>query len=582
MGSYKEIDYEKMRALVNIKKGSGKSSLKKLEKLMKSKEDKKELSLLQQHKKVWQKEQVHLRHLLKRVEHETDVSISKFTNSEFSFLNDLYFEVTSLAESLKDSRTSFEESTVRPLFDLQEDLQCWMEENRDKLVLGIASEEHERVHNVAVSVKAQQKAILKKLKEDEETLQNELDEIMSDLGIEQVDMKLPHVHPGIPDEALEYECFHENLKANCLSEFYNMDYKHELHFKYLEEKYADVLKRAPIGFWSPNDHLCFLHIFEQYADQKHDKRMLYIDRMIRNLPHKTRSEIVEHEEWWFAFKSFQNQFRDQIHSWQRDRSDLLFKIRAVFSEANAANEAEKERSADREKQDKICKELHEKVRAFQLKKEEIMRLEVGIKEKREEEERDERRKVEEKEKSRRLKIKVKIDTYQAEKQQRMYDEREREKERLAQLQAEMETQRIRDKERIEFREKLLLEKEEKRKLAKEKEEQLEKEKEERLEALRRQVRIEASDDASRIFEPTKAYQAHQAAKFDEEKELQEPLFAINTFNTNQVLSDNRIKVENALRKAGVHNSDYARSVISKVAPPTLPRKDTVSYLFKHS
>ena len=70
---------------------------------------------------------------------------------------------------------------------------------------------------------------------------------------------------------------------------------------------------------------------------------------------------VEHEEWWFAFKSFQNQFRDQIHSWQRDRSDLLFKIRAVFSEANAANEAEKERSADREKQDKICKELHEKV-----------------------------------------------------------------------------------------------------------------------------------------------------------------------------------------------------------------------------
>ena len=52
------------------------------------------------------------------------------------------------------------------------------------------------------------------------------------------------------------------------------------------------IHRAPIGFWTPDDHLCFLHIFEQYADQKHDKRMLYLDRMMRNLPHKTRSEIV--------------------------------------------------------------------------------------------------------------------------------------------------------------------------------------------------------------------------------------------------------------------------------------------------
>ena len=243
IGSYKEIDYEKINALLKIKKGSGKSSLKKLEKITKAKDDKKEASLLQQHKKVWQKEQVHLKHMLKRIEHETDVSISKFSNSEFSFLNDLFFEVASLAESLKDSRADFEESTITPLLDLQEDLHCWMEENREKLMLGIASEEHEKVHNVAKSVKKQQETILEKLKEDEDLLQSELDEIMAELGIEQVDMKLPHVHPGIPDEALEYECFDEDLKANCLTEFHNMDYKHELHFKYLEEKYADAVKR---------------------------------------------------------------------------------------------------------------------------------------------------------------------------------------------------------------------------------------------------------------------------------------------------------------------------------------------------
>ena len=48
----------------------------------------------------------------------------------------------------------------------------------------------------------------------------------------------------------------------------------------------------------------------------------------------------------------------------------------------------------------------------------------------------------------------------------------------------------------------------------------------------------------------------------------------------QVLSDNRLKMENAFRQVGVHNSDYARHVLSKVAPPTNPRKDTTSTIFK--
>lgn len=243
VGNYKEVDYDKMNALLSIKKSSGKSSLKKLEKITKAKEDKKETSLLQKHKKVWQKEQVNLKHMLERIDHETDCCVSKFSSSEFSFLNDLYFEITSLGESLKDSRAAFQQSTVQPLLDLKEDLQCWLVENREKLLLGIAEDEHAKVAGVADSVRQQQESILERLKEDEELLQNELDTIMSELGIEQVDMKLPHVHPGIPNEAIEYKCLDEDLKANCLAEFHNMDYKHELHFKYLEEKYADVIRR---------------------------------------------------------------------------------------------------------------------------------------------------------------------------------------------------------------------------------------------------------------------------------------------------------------------------------------------------
>ena len=71
---------------------------------------------------------------------------------------------------------------------------------------------------------------------------------------------------------------------------------------------------------------------------------------------------MEHENWWLAFKSFQNQFRDQLYSWQRDRDDLFIKIKAVFAEANSEHEAEIERVADRQKQAHTCEELHQKVR----------------------------------------------------------------------------------------------------------------------------------------------------------------------------------------------------------------------------
>lgn len=50
--------------------------------------------------------------------------------------------------------------------------------------------------------------------------------------------------------------------------------------------------RSPTGRWSLDDHVRFQHILEQYADEKHDKRKLYIDRMMRDLSHKTRSQIV--------------------------------------------------------------------------------------------------------------------------------------------------------------------------------------------------------------------------------------------------------------------------------------------------
>ena len=44
----------------------------------------------------------------------------------------------------------------------------------------------------------------------------------------------------------------------------------------------------------------------------------------------------------------------------------------------------------------------------------------------------------------------------------------------------------------------------------------------------------------------------------------------------QIVSDPRVRVEQALREAGLHQTPYARQVLADIRPPRAPRRDTVS------
>ena len=46
------------------------------------------------------------------------------------------------------------------------------------------------------------------------------------------------------------------------------------------------------------------------------------------------------------------------------------------------------------------------------------------------------------------------------------------------------------------------------------------------------------------------------------------------------MSDKRFRVANALRKAGLLSTDYAKKVLSSIPPPHPPRPDQCSSLFK--
>ena len=48
----------------------------------------------------------------------------------------------------------------------------------------------------------------------------------------------------------------------------------------------------------------------------------------------------------------------------------------------------------------------------------------------------------------------------------------------------------------------------------------------------------------------------------------------------QIKKDARVRVERELRKMNLLETDYARKILSKVTPPSKPRRDNFSTIFK--
>lgn len=65
-----------------------------------------------------------------------------------------------------------------------------------------------------------------------------------------------------------------------------------------------------------------------------------------------------------------------------------------------------------------------------------------------------------------------------------------------------------------------------------------------------------------------------------ELDLQRPLFLLHSFTDRKVTSDLRFKVGEALRKAGLHATDYGRHILASLPPSQPPRPDQFSSLFR--
>jgi len=581
--TYKPVDYNQLALLTQVKRSAGERSRKKVEKLAHISKENKEHATLQEHKRIWINEYEHLLTLVDRTSRELIALRPPTPNFSYATkpLEEIYEDINDYEDFIYYDTEKFITSTVQPVHDLNEDIKIWIKENENKLRMNITSDEETmKIHNVINSVKQQQSHVIKQLNKDRQEIEKELALLLDTSEFNFVELKLPNIELDVPVDMIHFQCPDEELRESCFKEFNDLNEKYHQMLTSVEEKYDGVRFKVPWN-WSDEEHIQFIHITSQYANVTRNRRRLFLDRIKREMPQKLKEEVEEYEQWWMRRKTFQSHLKGIFHAWKRDQEDLKLHIETLFNEACDEYEHRQQNINNHIKQKFICNFLHEKLLEYKEEQLELMKLEASNRVEQERKEEEKRYEKEVKDQKKREREKKQILHYKERKFLHSAKQREHDHARMVELQEKQSVLRVHNMERVGYREELLLEKTQQQRRYQLQQEQEEIEKQKRLQRLRDQVEVHVVSDPSRILEPTEAIKHRNAAVCnDDVKDLQQPLFDIHTFTVDQVGQDKRLQIENALRRANIHMTDYARTLISNQPPPSVPRKDTLSTAFR--
>uniref|UniRef100_A0A8C3IT12 Coiled-coil domain containing 148 n=1 Tax=Chrysemys picta bellii TaxID=8478 RepID=A0A8C3IT12_CHRPI len=549
---YKPVDYKHLHALTEEKKKASANIQLKVKQVSKTN---KEQMLLKQHHQIWWQEH-------KRLNYKRNTSIAKML--------------------LTKERDTYQTNTVDPIWQLREDLkyrlsemQCYSSQKSCMEYEFIPIKVLEQVD----FVKEQQKTILELLNEEKLALEQELEDCKTKVLIYSFEEKTGLFHE-VPIQLLALECPYPDLKSSILNEFHKFADEYWSKLQEIDQQLKVISRNFG---WSEEDHWVYQTVINQYPSDLQSRRTLYLDMLQRHLPHKSRHDLVAHEKAWDQYHFARNQRRALILNWAQARKAFLLKAVMTIAEACAAHETEVMLANNRRKQQEICADLKGKVLQWRADQEETARLEAAIAARRKEKE-DEKEKIQkEKEMIQRAEEKEKVwkIIYWAEKQRKWQEMEEKDLQHLAELKKLMIEQATKDKERVKFRQELLEKRLMERKELSLQEAHEKEERERRLEALRQQVAIVAEIDPARMVADTVASKAKMGIGTEEEEcVLQRPLFTLHTYSEQQIISDPRVRVELALREAGLHKTLYAKEILPKIPPPKLPRRDMESTVFK--
>ncbi|NXI75210.1 CC148 protein, partial [Rhipidura dahli] len=570
---YKPVDYKHLYELAaEAKMASAKTQLK-INKTEQVSKLSKEQMLLKQHRQVWWQEHKRLSESRQKAEGE----MKTFLDEE-SQKNNFFFDLRDLEQKLSKERDTYQTNTLVPVWQLMEDLKLKLA--KMQCYLSKPSCQKPEINSVEVLqqikfMKKQQKAVLEGLILESLALERELEEYKKNVLMHSSEDK-NGLFLEVPPELLSLECPYPALRTVVIDEYQELASGYWTKLQEVDQQLEALSRNSD---WKEEDQWVFQTVINQYPSDLQRRRTLYLDMLQRYLPHKSRQELVVHEKAWDHYHSISNQRRVLLLTWAQARKAFVLRAVAAAAEAAAAHEAELVLADSRQKQLEICADLKAKVLQWKAQQEEAAKLEAAVAARRKEKEDERERLQREQETIRRAQDKEKLKKYWAEKELKWQEQEERDLQHLEELRKLMAEQAAKDRERVRLRrallQKRLLEKKELALLRARQQE----EKEKRLEALRQQVAVVAELDPARAVADTVASKARMGIGANEEFELQQPLFRLHTYSEEQVISDPRLRVELALREAGLHKTLYAREILSKLPPLKLPRRDMESTAF---
>ncbi|NXT70308.1 CC148 protein, partial [Chaetops frenatus] len=567
---YKPVDYKHLYELATEAKMASAQIQLKIKKAEHVSKISKEQMLLKQHRQVWWQEHKRLSESRQKAEEE----MKTFLDEE-SHKNKFFFYLRDLEQKLSKELDTYQTNALVPVWQLKGDLKLKLA--KMQRYLSKESCQKPEINSTEVLqqikfMKKQQKAILEGLILESLALERELEEYKENALVSSSEEK-NGLFLEIPPELLSLECPYPDMKTLVMEEYQELASGYWAKLQEVDQQLEALSRNSD---WKEEDQWVFQTVINQYPNDLQRKRTLYLDMLQRYLPHKSRHELVAHEKAWDHYHSIRNQRRVLLLAWAQARKAFVLRAVAAAAEAAAAHEAEVMLADSRQKQLEICAGLKAKVLQWKAQQEEAAKLEAAVAARRKEKE-DEREKLQrEQETIRRAQDKEKLKKYWAEKELKWQEQEERDLQHLEELRKLMAEQAAKDRERVRFRRALLEQRLlEKKELALQQERQ-----QQRLEALRQQVAVVAKLDPARAVADTVASKARMGIGSQEEFELQQPLFRLHTYTEEQVISDPRLRVELALREAGLHKTLYAREVLSKLPPPKLPRRDMESTAFK--
>ncbi|XP_068184945.1 coiled-coil domain-containing protein 148-like [Antennarius striatus] len=567
--NYKPAEFKSLQDILDAKRLESCQTGQKVQKICCSAKATKESSILRQHRQVWSRECPRLQKAENKAENDIVEFVEQLRPTDKT--DTAIFSLHDYGLILEKEREAFSMATVLPIYQLKDDLCFKLAEGQRKQLTAHRSN-WEQIMQQINYVKDQQDDINTKLHMECLALEEEI----TGLGLEKYFTSTPDSISNkehIPEEVLDSDCPYPELKGSIIQAFHCLSEGYQSRIQTLQEQ---LQKTDRFCGWCAKDHQCFQFTFSQYTHDIPNYRVLCMDMLQRLFPKRRRQELMEHERLWDWQRFTQAHLRALTEQWQRDQEELLARALVTLQEATHAHQDKMELHRERQHQQDICSHLKEKLQQWQAQQEEMAKLEAVIAARKQEEEEARLRRVQAKEQVIRAQQKEEVRQFHLEQKKRMEVMEQRDQERLADLRRVVEEQARLDKERVQFRADMLQQRREERKARELERQREEEEKQNRLEVLRNQIGVVGEADPDRVMADTEAWRSrHWNIK---EPELQRPLYRINTYTDAQIVSDPRVRVEQALREAGLHQSHYAKEVLSVLKPHKPPRRDTKSLL----